>query len=493
MDVGAPRPLTPGTLDPPERAAVIAALVAAPLGLLAVQSMLLAVGVLVAAGAGVACVQHPRGAVVWLALLLALQLPVLAFALEQGVPTRVVDNASLIRSVIVIGLVVAALRTGTAGRNRLDRLDRIGVAYIGLVAAYVAVTLTIERIVGGVFPRAPRALSWQLIAFRAHTAGVAILLAARSLGPDGRLRRAVTRVVLVTGALLAAGAVVEIAATDLWTRVVEDHLGLRRFYSLIFNVTRENIVQETVVRGRTLTRAGSLLFDDLQLGFLLLPAFGILLARVARRGRGAGLVALTGAGIVLTLTRSAIIGLTAAVVTVMFLVEPGRNRRTRLTVLALIAGVGLVLVAGPIGLTDRAATAVDPDQPSTESHLDSLEQGLETVVANPLGLGPGTGPSVADRRGGFGITTENSYLGLAAEFGVPTAVVFLALIVVLIRRLAAVRPRDDLTVGATAAGVGLALGAFFLHVWTMLAATWLFFLVAGVALPRRGGGAGRPH
>lgn len=489
-------------------ALLLAALVA-PLGLLGTEQLLVGLAVLAAGGVLVATLVWPRGTTAVLVLLLTLQIPVLALALHHGVPAPVVNAASLARNLVVAALIAAGVRIAVSHRQRLDRVDGAALVYVGLVGVYVSLALVGPRLFSDVFPDAPDAPRWQLFAVRAHVAGVALLLGVRSLswssagsstGPStgssvtppaglsdrDRVSRLVRRSVVVTGAVLAAGAVIESLAPDVWIGLTTGQLGIRRFYEIIHGVQRTGVIEHIVVAGQRLARAGSLIFDDLQLGYLLLPAFALAAARVVRRGRGVVIAGVIGLGILLTLTRSAILGAGVTLITVVVLSrgEPAARRRGR----RLVAGTGLAVavLAVPLGLTTRLAALANPRAASTAIHLDALRRGMATLVDHPLGIGPGTGPGVALRTGGPGVFTENAYLGLATEMGVITAAAFVAFLIVLLRHLSRIRPREEVTVAALAAGAGMAVGAVFLHVWTMLAPVWLFFVLAGLAAPRGG-------
>ena len=82
----------------------------------------------------------------------------------------------------------------------------------------------------------------------------------------------------------------------------------------------------------------------------------------------------------------------------------------------------------------------DPDESSFDSHLDSLRDGLRTVVRHPQGYGLGNAGVTAKRTGREIKAGESTYTELGVELGLLGMLAFIAWNVALVRRLLHVEP-----------------------------------------------------
>jgi hypothetical protein len=296
----------------------------------------------------------------------------------------------------------------------------------------------------------------------------------------------------VVGAIVAGLAVLEFLAPDVWDRFCVQTLHVPRYwievldYKDVYDPT--TIIHHLSVAGRELVRPGSVFIDALQLGFYLLIPLGIAVEAILRqRTRAAYLLAgLYGVALLFANVRSAQIG---ALIIGILAVRPGPGRSPAVRVrfmLVLAAGAVLLLpAAASSGFTNRAAAVGQGQDTSTSLHWSSTREGIETLIEHPLGLGLGTQPGVGTRFQVQGtLTAENSYIGLGDELGVVTMVLFVAFVIVLIRRLGqARRTRPDSFVDAVRPTViGVSVGAIFLHAWLYYSVGSTLLALAGVAL-----------
>jgi hypothetical protein len=188
-----------------------------------------------------------------------------------------------------------------------------------------------------------------------------------------------------------------------------------------------------------------------------------------------------------TLTRSAILG-AVAVLLVAFRPQRSSDGRSRAR-FALVLAAGLVLVMPVVaatGLSSRTSASVSGGQDATE-HLTGLGDGFNALVAQPLGRGLGTAPGIGNRFDTSGqLTSESAYLQVGNELGLPEMVVFIALLLLLVRRLGRAEPADDPrapVAGALRATLlGLIVGGLFLHVWLDFTLTLAVWSGAGLAI-----------
>jgi hypothetical protein len=150
---------------------------------------------------------------------------------------------------------------------------------------------------------------------------------------------------------------------------------------------------------------------------------------------------------------------------------------------ALIIAAPLV---GAANLTTRSEGALTGADPSVAAHSNSLGDSISSLRDNPLGQGLGTGPAVGAARFQVQqVVAENAYLQVGNEMGVVTMTVFVVLLIAVLRRLRArdgTLPHDVLRAAAWQAGVALAIGGLFLHVWINIPVAWIWWGGAGLAL-----------
>jgi O-antigen ligase len=211
---------------------------------------------------------------------------------------------------------------------------------------------------------------------------------------------------------------------------------------------------------------------------LLCGAFAF--ARLACGGSDSGWIAAAIAGtalpaiaLSLNLTRGSWVALAGMVVFVLAM------RRPRQLLWVAPAAIALVLVLPP-AVRDRAVSIFDLRDESNYDRLCMLDAGLRMVSERPLlGLGPGvvetryplyrhpTAPR--DHRPHL----HDSYLQLAAEYGVLALVAYAAILIASFgqtlrnyrREGGASGPRADLHLGVAAALVAYTLAAFFEDNW----------------------------
>jgi hypothetical protein len=171
-----------------------------------------------------------------------------------------------------------------------------------------------------------------------------------------------------------------------------------------------------------------------------------------------------------------------------FVPGPGRptTQRARLAFILAAALIIAAPLAGAANLTTRSQGALSGTDPSTAAHSTSLGDAITSLGKHPLGQGLGTGPAVGAARFQVQqVVAENAYLQVGNEMGVITMVVFVILLIAVLRRLRArndLVPHDVLRGAAWQAGVALAIGGLFLHVWVNIPVAWIWWGAAGLAL-----------
>jgi O-antigen ligase/polysaccharide polymerase Wzy-like membrane protein len=224
-------------------------------------------------------------------------------------------------------------------------------------------------------------------------------------------------------------------------------------------------------------RLVSTFVSPLATAYMLVVAL-LLLATVRRaRPLAVALAVLCAAGLLWTFSRSSIVALAIGLV----VIAAGRRRWWPLGAAAVVVAAGFGFAAifhtiapkthwfasdlpyqeaqakakGPLPRGSGLSGTVSLGEPSIKSHLDSLRDGIGTVVHHPQGYGLGNAGTTAQR---FGVTLkagESNYTELGVETGIVGSLLFIAWSAALLAGLVATAWKGD----RAAAGVAAALAA----------------------------------
>jgi hypothetical protein len=170
------------------------------------------------------------------------------------------------------------------------------------------------------------------------------------------------------------------------------------------------------VQGFAGLRESSTMFGPLQFGALCMVA--LIIWWVYRREFLPAIM--IGGGLILTLSRSAWVGLAVAIVLLGILMRQGK----RLLLYASLA-LALFIAAIPVvGLGDFLSATIHGQEASAEGHKESLLAGVDYVLRHPFGNGPGSAGTLAFKNDEYIVWSENTYLTLASAYGIPTVLCF---------------------------------------------------------------------
>jgi O-antigen ligase len=248
-----------------------------------------------------------------------------------------------------------------------------------------------------------------------------------------------------------------------------------------------------------LERAMSTLRDPNSLGSYLIivgmVAASVLFATKNRR-RESQLIfylLLTAACLWLSFSRSALLGFMLASVVFVFLSEDRLMHvmRKHRKPIALITATAAVVVLGGLFLardsylvqnvvlhSDQHTVLEDPNQ----LRLHFWKESVFAIVLQPEGTGPGTAglASIKNDKQGT-VLNENYYLQIAEEVGVIGFLLFMAILVVVARRLYR-QHNSQLAIALFAGFVGLAFTNFLVHIWSNEAVAYTWWGLSGLVL-----------
>ena len=428
--------------------------------------------------------QRPDLSLLGLVVLLPFQGLLLAKLWSWGIPASVVGHLGAWKEALALGVIVAGVRQLLAGR-RLDALDRLALAFVAFTILYAALQPTIV-------PGAPSASNIRLLGFRETGGFVLLLFGARHAPLGPRFGDRVSRAVLVVGTIVAAVGVYEAIFSGAWNHFVVQTIKYPGYQSAVLHsspLRPGDIRTYGIVGGVRIERIGSVFLTPLAFAWYLILPFALGVERAVRRTASPVVLLATvtiGAALLLTQTRSAILG---ALIVLLLALAPaaGRGRHWRVQVAIVLAVLAVLAIPAAFGtgLSNRVAASGNKSDQSTAGHVSGLSSGIDTMAAHPLGLGLGTAAGTGQRFDVQGyVIPENNYLEVGDELGIVPMLLFVALTVTVLLRLRRVaRKRADPWITAVwAAGVGLAVAAWFLQTWSEFAVAWTYWGLAGAAL-----------
>lgn len=460
---------------------VILAVYFSPTHLISVQT---AITGLVGLGLIVIAARWPDRSLIALIVFLPFQGFILAKLWAWGMPTSVVRHMGAWKEALALGVILAGARHFLATGRRADALDRIALGFVAIVVLYLLAQAAF-------LPSAPSAFAVRILGFRQDAGFVLLLLGARHAPlPHNFLDRG-ARAALAVAVVVAAVCVFESIDSSGWNRFVVNTIQYTRYQIGVLHGNPPNPNDIRIygnVAGTQIVRAGSVFLSALTCGFYLVLGFALALERALRRDGAKWCLpalVLIGAGILLTQTRSAILG-ALVVALIAFRPAAGRSQHWRTQLAIVVAALAIVAIPAALatGLTKRVtATSNNADN---AAHVSAFWDGVRTIGHHPLGSGLGTSAGVGQQfdQSSALVIPENNYLQIGIELGVLPMLVFVALTVSLVLNLrSAARRRPQAAISAAwAAAAGLAVAAWFLQVWLDFAVAWTIWGLAGAAL-----------
>jgi len=236
----------------------------------------------------------------------------------------------------------------------------------------------------------------------------------------------------------------------------------------------------------TLPRVFATFRDPNSLGaYLLIPI--LLLVGLIRRSRQRlaliGLLTLHLIVLYLTFSRAAWGGLIIGVGALFLLNYKDKTLQTIKRFWPILTAIIVLITIGAFSLRHTSTfrsivlKADDKNAPteldSDEYHLHFMREGLNGVVSQPLGHGPGTAGIVSIHNSGGGQLTENYYIQIAYEVGVLGLATFLAIWIFVIKLLYRREP-TPLISALLVSAIAYAVMSLVMHLWTneAVAITW---------------------
>jgi O-Antigen ligase len=450
-------------------------------------------GVLLAAAIA-AVLRRPVVALYLFVLGLPLHNIVMSLLYGGGVRGNALDAIQAWKEILLAAALLSVLSNSLLlGRLpfRPSWIDGLALAYAAVVVLYALIPQTALDGHAGA-----RAILYGL---RHDLVPVAAYFLGRAVVPE--LRRIGTTIVVAAAAVAAWGLVEVYAVPIEWWR----HSGAVGYFhhELGYHYHGPAGLPENFAFNTSdglFRRLVSTFVSPLATAYMLVVALLLLAANRRHPRVAAALGVVTAAGLLWTFSRSSIVALAAGLVVLAFALRRWWPVAGAIVVAA--GGLGFASIyheiaprthwyasdlpyqeaqakaKGPLpessGLTGTASLG----EPSIRSHLDSLRDGIRTVVHHPQGYGLGNAGTTAQRFGVKLEAGESNYTELGAETGIAGAVLFiawsLALLGVLLRRAWAGDRRAAPIAAALAAVLALGIQTDAIGVpWLAYCLFWL--------------------
>ena len=394
----------------------------------------------------------PRWALFAFIVALPLHNVAMAGLWDVGVRDFALDVVSAWKEVLLAAALAAIIWRRRGVPFKSTSTDWLALVYAGFVVLYALIP---QSWLGG-----NASAEGILYGVRHNLTPVACYFLGRGLTLTARDRRIVGGLILGAAAVVAAWGLVDIYAISLQTwresgvpGWFSEQLGLD--YGAGLSGLPENWVYNPGDE-RPLRRLVSTFLSPLAAAYMLLAA--ILVAATWERGsrRLPVLTGLLAIGLLFTYSRTTIAALAVGLVALGYALRswwpvaaaavflaaafffvrayPDIAPETRYTA----AELEIQRAGGQV--EETTGDPFDPDESSFDSHLDSLRDGLRTVVRHPQGYGVGNAGVTAKRTDREIKAGESTYTELGAELGLLGMLAFIAWNVALVRRVLRVEP-----------------------------------------------------
>lgn len=202
-------------------------------------------------------------------------------------------------------------------------------------------------------------------------------------------------------------------------------------------------------------------------------------------------------GLWLTYSRSAMIGCFIAIVVLIVAAFYAHitRRIVYVCLIAAVTGLAATIIAVDsvpsvrVAILHSSETDSSLIEGSTADHIVATKQGINDVIQNPFGYGPGqAGPASFYKTDKQPKIAENYYVQIGQEAGVIGAALFVLICTTIGLRLVKYSELNELRFPLLASLIGLSTTAVFLHTWADESVAYTWWIIAAIVfstLPAR--------
>jgi hypothetical protein len=243
-----------------------------------------------------------------------------------------------------------------------------------------------------------------------------------------------------------------------------------------------------------LPRVFSTLRDPNSLGaFLILPITLITVLLLTpkhqnRRQMLGGMLIIHSLILFLTFSRAAWIGTAISVSVALWIGHKSKFKKILDKYWLILAGLIALLVFGGFLLRDQyfvqnvifhSDETTQAELDSNDLHLEFIRRGVNGIIEQPLGHGPGTAGLVSIQNPGKGLLTENYFVQIGYEVGLFGLMIFVIFLIVIAKRKVY---ESNLSNTVVACLYGYLFLSLVMHLWSNEAVAAQWWLLAGFLL-----------
>ena len=365
-------------------------------------------------------------------------------------------------------------------RQRLGKLDKVALAYVGVATCYLLLPALFA-------PGSPHRWSVRLLAWRLDVGYVLLFIALRYAPITAKAQKWFLYTILSICGIASGFA--------LW-----QYVSPSGFYRFIVNTGKQYAYERNVLHSSTDTiqstfqyltstgshlHLGSIFLSPFDMADYLVIVLAVLADRLVRGQRHPALILLCGLVVFALFASQVRADAVAGLVVFLVALKPGAGKpvmaRWRMV---LVLAIGAALVVPALGGTRFAGG--QNSAASANGHVRELNTGFDQLVRTPLGLGLGKNPVTGNRfitpgQGAF--TSDDSYLQVGDELGVLAMVAWLPFVFGALGALGRrARAPSSLAACAGLALLGVLVAGFFHHVFLNFSTSWTLWPLVGLAL-----------
>jgi hypothetical protein len=437
-------------------------------------------GAVLALGLVAWAARRPGRALVALVVFLPFQTLGLGLLLRFHVPAQFLHQAGSIKEILSVGILLAAFHAMRSRRERLDRIDKAALCYVGVVT----VLLVFPQLVTAT----PYGWSARLLAWRADCGYVLLFFGVRHAPISPRARRAFISAIMAIAAVTVAAGLYQWIRPDSYARFLINSLRQYQYRTSVLHLSRA-VAQKDLfyLTNQNPLRVSSIFISPFDMGDFALIPLALSVEWIARRGRSLLVYALcAGLAGLLFASRVRADSLAAVVLTLLALTPtPKRPTVARWRLFAAVA-VGACIVVPSLGGT--RFTNGEGGAASNHGHLSEITAGIKELERYPLGYGLGSQPGVSERfvqPGSYSgqFTHDNSVLQVGDELGVEALIPWLLMVIFLLQGLGgAARRGDAFTGGVRLAFIGILVAGQYHHVFLTYPVPWILWAAVALAM-----------
>jgi hypothetical protein len=427
-------------------------------------------------------VNRPTGTLVALVIFLPSEAILFGLLYRWHIPGTFLRQASGIKELMALSLLLAGLRAIRDGEQRLDRIDFAVLAYVGVVTIYLIVPHLFSEL-------APTQWSPRFLAWRTDAAYPLLFLGVRHAPISSRLKERFVILILSVGGFIAAVGLYQKIDPNGFTNFVLNTARVAIYETNVL-VTPSSVVMRDLayIYATNPLHISSILLSPYDLGDYLTMVAAVAAVRISHHHRSVMtylVFAASAACIFFTQVRAD----GEAIVIILVLVALPASRGPVEGRIRLIAALGVAAILVVPNLAGSRYVGNQAANVSSIGHIQEISDGIQVIYYEPLGLGLGEQPGVANRYPSLtqlvddGDISDNMITQVGDELGIQALIPWLVMMILIGLELKRRASKGDVLAASMGfAFLGIVIAGQSHHVFLTFPVPWTLWAGVGLAL-----------